>query len=112
MRTDLIFHIVSKRKWRTLTSNGYYKPEELNVGGYVECYPSSDLNDILNTRFKGRKNLMILVIDVSRISNRFQEDKESGRILVEEAINIDAILDKIRIDCQEDGSFDVDVHSD
>jgi uncharacterized protein (DUF952 family) len=112
MNSDLIFHIVSRRKWKQLTNRGYFSPEELNENNQIECVPSRKLNEYLNTHYSGRKNLLILVIDSSRVLNKITRDKDTGRVYVDSKINIDAILDKIRIDANNDGTFDISVLED
>lgn len=114
MRPDLIFHVVSRRKWPSLNQGGFYRPEteKKDEKLTIECVKAPQLNNYLNRNFKGRKNLFILVVDVSRLANRIKEDSESGYIYVDEGINVDSILDKIRIDCNKEGQFDLDVKSD
>ena len=109
LQAELIFHVVSRRKWRDLNKGGYYKPENFSETEVVECVKAQDLNSFLNGQFHGRKNLLILVIDLFRLSSRYKEDPESGRVHIMGGVNTDAILDKIRIDCNRDGSFDVEV---
>jgi len=108
MKSDLIFHVVSRRRWSGSNKNGVYTPENTEDTDRVECILADRINSYLNNEFIGRKNLIILVIDISRLANRYKADKETGRVWVEKGINLDAILDKIRIDCEEDGSFDVE----
>jgi uncharacterized protein (DUF952 family) len=111
MKSDLIFHIVSKRKWRALNKDGYYRPEGFDAEDSdeeIECITSERINEFLNSHFTKRKNLLLLVIDKSRIINRIRTEKEKGLIFVERGINTDAILDKIRIDANQDGNFDVE----
>jgi uncharacterized protein (DUF952 family) len=111
MSSDLIFHAVSKRKWRELNKDGYYVAADADdeSSGSVKCAKAANLNDYLNTHFSKRKNLLLLVIDKSRIVHRYKTDSESGMIVVERGINTDAILDKIRLDANADGRFDVDI---
>ena len=112
MNTDLIYCPVSKRKWKEFNTGGYYRPkiEEEEIDS-IPCATNGTLNSVLNESFKGRKNLLILVIDKSRLEPKIAVDKESGKVSVEGAINTDAILDKIRIDCNDDGLFDLEVES-
>jgi uncharacterized protein (DUF952 family) len=109
LNTDLIFHVVSRRKWRDLYKDGYYKPEDFSDKGKVECVTSDKLNEFLNNHFRGRKNLLILVIDVFRLASRHKLNKESGLVEIEGGVNADAILDKIRIDCNQDKEFDIEI---
>lgn len=112
MNTDLIYCPVSKRKWKEFNAGGYYRPkiDEKEIDS-IPCATNSTLNNVLNESFKGRKNLLILVIDKSMLEPKIAVDKASGKVTVEGAINTDAILDKIRIDCNEDGLFDLEIVS-
>ena len=112
MSSDLIFHVVSKRKWRDRNKGGYYTTEESSSeSNDVECVTSHYLNEYLNSRFRGRKNLLLLVIDKSRLVNPIKKEDENNVLWVIDGINIDAILDKIRLDCDTEGKFDLMVTS-
>lgn len=108
MNSDLVFHAVSKRKWRDLNKGGYYSPAENREDIEITCTTAKKLNEYLNDKFKGRKNLLLLVIDKSRLTNKVSI-KEDGSAIIENSINIDAILDKIKLDCDAEGRFDVSV---
>lgn len=111
METDLIFHIVSRRKWPELNKGGYYKPEEFDSSTGIECVSSSYLQEHLNKDHFGRKNLFILVIDKYRLTSKMTKEKNGDVIKVLDPINLDAVLDKIRIDCNEEKKFDLTVKS-
>ena len=106
MSTDLIFHILSKRKWQERNNAGTYSTGE----DEIECVTSPTLNAYLNTHFQGRKNLLMLVIDRNRLSNSILRE-ENGKLYLSRAINLDTVLDKIRLDSEKDGTFDIKVES-
>jgi uncharacterized protein (DUF952 family) len=111
MRPDLLFHVISKRKWRESNNEGFFRIIEEGINQEIECVESESLNEYMNENFKGRKNLLVIVIVTSRIVNRIETKSKNGikYFDVADGINVDAILDKIRIDCNEDGLFDLDV---
>lgn len=111
MQEDLIFHAVSRRKWTRLNKNGQFTPEDFEEEGKIQCAVPDKLQEYLNTHFKDRKNLILLVIDVSRLATNIRKSKENGYIYLKDPINIDAILDKIRLDSNEKGEFDLSVKS-
>ncbi len=111
MDTDLIFHIVSRRKWPELNKAGFYKPEDFHSDTGIECVSSEYLQKHLNDDHFGRKNLFILVIDKARLTSKMTKEKDGDIIRVLDPINLDAILDKIRIDCNEEKKFDLSVKS-
>ncbi|TVR18055.1 MAG: hypothetical protein EA391_03190 [Balneolaceae bacterium] len=106
MSTDLIFHILSKRKWQERNNAGTYSTGE----DEIECVTASFLNEYLNSQFQGRKNLLLLVIDQNRLANSILKE-ENGKLYLSLGINLDAVLDKIRVDSAKDGSFDIQVES-
>lgn len=114
MSSDLIFHVVSKRKWRENFQNGIYSlNSELEAEGEsdIVCVRINYLNEYLNHHFKGRKNLFILVIDISRLTRKPVHIEGSELIHVADELRSEAILDKIRIDCGKEGQFDLSVFS-
>lgn len=111
MNRDLIFHVVSKRKWRDANKDGVYQPFEEDDGEQIEFVWPEHLNDYLNEKFRGRKNLFILVVDVNRLSVRLSSQKDEKVVRAGSEIHSEAILDKIRIDCGTDGLFDLEVQS-
>lgn len=111
MQDDLIFYVVSRRKWPELNKNGAFAPEDFDENEGIRCVLPQKLGDYLDSEFKDRKNLFLLVIDVTRLATNIKKTRENGFITLYQPINIDAILDKIRIDANEDGKFDVSVKS-
>lgn len=111
MNADLIFYAVSRRKWPRLNKNGIFAPEDFDAEEGMLCAQPDNLKEYLNKYYKGRKNLFLLVIDVSRLSTNIQKKKEGNYIMLHSPVNTDAILDKIRIDCNQDGLFDLSVKS-
>lgn len=110
MNHDIIFHAVSKRKWPEYNKQGSFNPTGLpDKEAVIKCSSSENLKEYLNDGFKGRKNLLLLVIDRFRVNNKITKGDQSGELLIHGAINIDAILDKIRIDCNTDGHFDIEL---
>ena len=111
MQEDLIFHVVSRRKWPKLNKEGVFKPEDYEPDEGIRCVLPQKLPEFLNNEYAGRKNLFLLVIDVSRLATNMKKKREGGFVTLYQPINIDAILDKIRIDANQDGQFDINVES-
>ena len=112
MISNLIFHVVSKRKWQEFNKGGYYNPEGSRYDDGIICVESETLKDHINQKFKGRRQVLILVIDKSRLIGNTKIDEEKGIIVVENRINMDAILDKILLKPNKEGLFDIDVEED
>ncbi|MFU8811349.1 MAG: DUF952 domain-containing protein [Balneolaceae bacterium] len=109
MSTDLIFHVVSRRKWPSLIENGEYKPDHFSETQTIECVTAGYLNAYLNDAYKSHRNLFLLVIDSARLQKRVSIPEDATVLNLDFPVNQDAILDKIRIDAsKEDGTFDLE----
>ena len=111
MSSDLLFHVVSRRKWPKLNKGGQYKPEGFDSETGITLVAPKNINQYLNQQFEGRKNLLILVIDKARLTSSLSTDKEFGVVKLKAPLQLEAILDKIRIDCNEEKKFDLQVES-
>lgn len=109
-REDLVFHVVSKRKFREQFNAGRYNPPESETEG-LRCVTIQQLKEHLDREFRARKNLLILVIDKIRLESKISFHEEDATYLIHGGINQDAVIDKIRIDCSKEGTFDVTVAS-
>lgn len=112
MSSNLIFHALSKRKWKEFNKGGFYVPEGDKYTDGIVCVRPGRLNEFINKNFERRRQVMLLVIDKSRLLSKLTFDKERDCFLVEDRINMDAILDKIYIKPNKEGLFDIDVTED
>lgn len=108
MKSDLLFYVVSARKWSDLTRGGQFKPDELKEDNKITLLPAEKVNDYLNSKYSGRKNLFLLIIDITRMDKLPKKDNE-GLYVIEDAIPVVAILDKIRLDSNKEGKFDIQI---
>ncbi|MFO7799706.1 hypothetical protein [Rhodohalobacter sp.] len=108
MKSDLLFYVVSARKWSDITRGGEFKPEELVENNKITLIEAEKVNDYLNSKFSGRKNLFLLIIDITRMDKRLKKNDE-GLYIVEGAVPVVAILDKIRLDSNKEGKFDIQI---
>lgn len=107
MSSNLIFHVVSKRKWQEFNRGGYYNPIGNKYKDGIVCLKAPNLKDYMNTHYQGRRQVLLLVIDRSRLVSSIK--KEGEYLMVEEKINMDAILDKILIKPDKEGVFHIDI---
>lgn len=112
MASNLIFHTVSKRKWQEFNKGGNFDPEGSKYDEGIVCVTAGRLKEFINTNFKGRRRLFVLVIDKSRLINRAEFDKENELYVVKNKINMDSILDKIELRPNKEGVFDIEVTED
>lgn len=109
---DLIFHLVSKRKWKEWQQNGYYKPQtgEDNED-WIECYTAANVEKIANQHFRSRKHILMLVINTPRLSSKIELREKEGiqYPMIERRINLDAIIDKISLVPDENGFYEIKI---
>ncbi len=72
-----LFHICAKHEWPPATSS--YRGDTLDTEGFIHCSTASQLVPVANRFFHGRRDLIVLVIDESRVrSNIVYENLEGG----------------------------------
>ncbi len=118
MKQDLIFHLVSKRKWKQWQNDGYFRPEpqemkEIGVQpDWIRCLTGDQVEQYANQNYSNRKNILMLVIHIKRLTGKVeyrQLDDGKEYAMVEGRINLDAIIDKIRLMPDENGKFEIHV---
>ncbi|MFH5833977.1 DUF952 domain-containing protein [Halalkalibaculum sp. DA3122] len=109
MTDDIIFHLVPLSEWKAHQDAGLYKPDSLEEEGFIHCSNGKQVQEVANRRFKGEKELMLIVIDVASLEPPVKLEKPEGRDQkyphVKGPLNIDAIIDKIKLAPEEDGTF-------
>ncbi len=112
MKPDLIFQLVSRRKWKERQQNGYYQPDEtVDENSWIRCYLPEEVEEAANTHFSGRKNILMLVINTKNITEKlaFRELDGKSVPMIENRINLDAVIDKIVLVPDEEGKFEIKV---
>lgn len=115
MQHDLIFHIVEKRIWKERENSGEYTPESLEHEGFIHCSTGHQINDTANRIFEGRRHLLLIIIDATRViaDVKYEEDPDRGEAYphIYGPLNTDAILDKISLNPDKKGNFDLEFSS-
>ena len=75
-----IFHLVACEIWREVA--GAYAPESLAAEGFVHCSTAQQLERVAIERFTGRKDLLVLRIDPSRLTAevRWEDSHADGEL--------------------------------
>lgn len=111
MRDDLLFHITTKEEWDKYKSNGNYEPESLENKGFIHCSSGHQINDTANRLFEDHDQILLLIIDVSTLGEeiKYEEDQDSGEEYphIYGPLNSNAVIDKIVVSAEQDGSFDI-----
>lgn len=111
MREDLLFHITTKDDWKEFNNNGSYEPESLDSEGFIHCSTGSQVENTANRLFGDQDEIMLLVIDATMLRDdiKFEKDEDSGVKFphLYSALSNNAIIDKITIKSEDDGTFNI-----
>lgn len=116
MQEELIFHLVRKNQWKENQEKGLFEPESYQEEGYIPCANGNQIEKIANEKFKGITELLLLVIDPTRVNARVEIKQDTKNASASPCIygplNTDAIIDKIDLISDDNGNFDIKVESD
>ena len=75
-----ILHIASLAAWEAAQRLGRYEAESLRAEGFIHCSQSHQVIEVLNRLFRGRVDLLLLVIDPARLTHELRfEQAENGQ---------------------------------
>lgn len=111
-RQDIIFHLVSEKEWKEHQERGSYRPPSLEEEGFVHCSAGWQVEDAANRLYSGVRKMLLLVIDVASLEPeiRYEQSEEDSEELfphVYGPINIGAVIDKIQLRPEQDGTFQI-----
>ena len=111
MDIEILFTALQNDNWKSFIESGKYEPEELDSTGAITCADGKNLNSYLNGSFPEDDKIMVLVLDPLRIQSPMKRHKSGTeeRIMVKEAISLDAVIDKITVGKGDDGKFNMSV---
>ncbi len=109
MTPELLFYLVTKRKWMENNQNGRFKPDDFSTNGIIQLISPEIIETAANSNFTGRKKVLLLVIDTNRVSGKIRRGDERGIYILDEPLNSDAILDKIELNPDSNGQFEIDI---
>lgn len=112
MKEDLIFHLVPRKEWNNLKKESKYIPQSVEDEGFIHCSSGNQIRDTANRLFKGTRRMLLLVINTTLVEApiKYEEDTAKGQTFphIYGPLNMDAIIDKIRLEPEEDGTFVID----
>jgi uncharacterized protein (DUF952 family) len=63
----VIYHITTKQDWQTAQERGSYIAPSLATEGFIHCSEEQQLRGVLERYYKGKTDLVKLVIDTSEL---------------------------------------------
>ncbi|HET7771183.1 MAG TPA: DUF952 domain-containing protein [Chloroflexota bacterium] len=106
----LLLHITSREQWDRARFAGVYRGETLDTEGFIHCSTRSQVLDVANAHYRGRRDLVLLCIDSSRVQAPIQFDTiESGARFphIYGPLNADAVIKTVPFLPGPDGAFDL-----
>ncbi|WP_440998863.1 DUF952 domain-containing protein [Fodinibius sp. SL11] len=111
MRDDLLFHITTKELWKQFNKSGSYEPESLETQGFIHCSTGEQVERTANSLFGDKEEILLLVIDATTLHDdvKYEEDENTGEKFphLYSPLNTNAIIDKIAIESENNGTFDI-----
>lgn len=74
-----IFHIVPQSTWEAASDTGWYRPESLDVEGFVHCSEADQVAGVADAYYGGRTDLLLLEIDPARLRAKVVREAGSPR---------------------------------
>lgn len=111
MQDDIIFHLTTQKLYLEHTQNSIFRPESLEEEGFIHCSTGSQVQETANRLFSAKDQILLLVIDVSTLSNelKYEDDEQQDEQFphIYGPLNTGAVIDKLQIFAEKDGSFDI-----
>ncbi len=63
----MIFHITTIESWRKAEVTKEYKPESLDIEGFIHCSTKSQVITVANTFYRDHKQLIVLKINPDKL---------------------------------------------
>lgn len=70
----IIYHIALKEDWDKAQQNGFYEHPSLKEEGFIHCSEDRQVADVLERFFKGKTNLLKLVIDTDKLTSHYVQE--------------------------------------
>jgi uncharacterized protein (DUF952 family) len=70
----VFYHVTTASDWKAAQEKGFYKHPSLNAEGFIHCSQDHQVAGVLERYFAGQTNLVKLVIDSDKLTNKFVFD--------------------------------------
>ena len=66
-----IYHVTTQAAWEAASATGFYEAPSLKEEGFIHCSQDNQIPGVLQRYFKGKTDLVKLVIDTDKLTSRF-----------------------------------------
>ncbi len=106
-----LLHISSPDEWAAAQTAGSYRADSLDTEGFIHLSTTEQILIPANERYHGRRGLMLLVIDGTKLTSPlvFEDSYGSGIEFphVYGPIDLEAVTGTVDFPANPDGSFDL-----
>ena len=111
MKDDLIFHVVKKEDWKEYKKDSRYHPESLDTNGFIHCSSGRDIESITNSLYKGEDGVLLIIINTTLVEPEIRYENSGNSNIkyphIYGPLNMDAVIDKIELASEDDGSYKI-----
>ena len=75
MDAPVIYHLTTLQEWEEAQDKGVYEPPSLQREGFIHCSTEEQVEDVMRKHFQQHENLVKLIIDPTRLTQKVQYDK-------------------------------------
>lgn len=105
----ILYHITSQADWARARMEGEYTADSLATQGFIHCSTRTQVLEVANALFGGRSDLVLLLIDASRLRAPVRyENLEGGAQLFPHlygSLNLDAVVQVLPFRPDSEGKF-------
>jgi uncharacterized protein (DUF952 family) len=105
---NTILHITQSDRWTKAKNLGTYRSDTLATEGFIHCSTLAQVISSANRFFRGLQDLVILVIDLDRVTSEIRYEGTDPHNLfphIYGELNIDAVIQAVDLETNTDGSF-------
>ena len=101
----MIYHICTKDEYYKAVTDGEYKNDTLKKVDFIHCSLERQVEGVANSRFKGKKNLMLLVIDDMKLKSEIKYEGIDDNLFphLYGPLNMDAVAKAVELKAGRNG---------
>lgn len=95
----IIYHITTQSDWKEAKQKGFYEHPSLKEEGFIHCSEDHQVAGVLERYFKGKTDLVKLVIDTDKLKSRYVHEWSPSTLdtypHIYGTINTDAVVEVV-----------------
>lgn len=103
----LILHITARKDWEHANHVGIYETESLEKQGFIQCSYPSQLERVADANYSGRKDLLLLCIESSRVRTDIREESAGDESYphIFGPLNLESVIKVVEFKPDKNGKF-------